>query len=1328
MYYKKGQKFTLPVVGENPGQYIVDLGGKNIGVKKFEFQKGKDRPEVLSVIVDKADEFRTILKQDMAPILSERYVPGAIHDFKVDADMTMTEVPHYKVSEGLGYWIMLFPKPGIKLSKGDMVRCRIGEIKGINLNLEIVGAAEGAFVKPLGIADLFAGGNRRSILRLTAHLRGKPEMARAVAAEASHDYEWIFQAIRGAREVLFNVTLDDLTEATLDYTVTFRNLLAWLLEDSTYLNDFPTSRRLSLRDELARMVSYADDLAVALRIVLAGEQQKYIEDIFSKLRTSGYLYRPESKLRTLMCIVSLNGEWMDSHMTTLIDIIHKGKESVWKAEPFRTAFVNQLQLYIDTNHLRLDMASDVEGPDEIERLDKMIVALAIQQLLRSDYIEDKDVDYTVNRSRLYRYFSFKRSVDRKKMLDKAMRVLPGESFRRDEFGWQHTVDTGKLSAQMLRVDEPEGSTYRYDMPKAALITDGVTIELRSPDDKASYTALPASLTLWSDLKILLSEAPSQEMRNPKTIQQYKRAWKAISSAVFDRQHKPKSDTRTVVSDIRHKPEIGDIVEIVVDGTEGAEQTSYHCTIVDEFYTGDGYVSIRDFNGWKRALPLSAFADSNGNPYKFKGRVIKIDEPNHKLRFNVYTELLSYVLEQVEVDDVVRGVITAQPSGKTGYRYSALTEFGYTVFVDKDSDVHDYYPNGCQVVLRIRDKCNIGPRRGSINAVFAYEEDLPEELRDGAADDLPPVEYESALKVLFQNYTDEQTVEARLLERNRDEDAEAGGMEELLTDEAAAEIMHIIARMGDVEIDLTKSYNYFSVARLLARLMENERMEAHYSRRCHVIEILDEFASNGRVDAKELQNSLPDIMAGDALRPEVYKLQMLLALDRHEYDEKVWEMRRSVSNGMLERLGSLVVSYNALDGFKLVDVRRKIREQICELLHLATDIHPTQIAEGRETVKTEFKTSLIYPAGSGMRRDIKTQMQEILTVICGFMNAFGGRLYIGVSDEGYVRGLENDLAFFGSHDKMTLALNNAIHSHLTYLPNMSVYIQYDWEKYDGREVLIVDVKRAPKPISLDNVYYERVETSTFRVRDENVKEFLRQRLAMLPVYETREERHDSQATKLKTEEELTSVGVAQAPVPLRQPDPVARIATSVLRDNRLHDYEFSAEEQLPTIYVYVDADGSFVAQDTDGWIEADKALTIAMTDTDSDRYVMVVNTAGFAARIPSSQLLNASKGRFAGNSSPMFVSPVALGDSLLVYYRNEDGMIVKQAFTPESIPRCDMWEQGVRILPKSAQPLRCEVIRGDRLSKFRQLVRNGQKIGRDNSEISSDLDKLMRYLS
>lgn len=61
---------------------------------------------------------------------------------------------------------------------------------------------------------------------------------------------------------------------------------------------------------------------------------------------------------------------------------------------------------------------------------------------------------------------------------------------------------------------------------------------------------------------------------------------------------------------------------------------------------------------------------------------------------------------------------------------------------------------------------------------------------------------------------------------------------------------------------------------------------------------------------------------------------------------------------------------------------------------------------REGGKTEFKSSIFFSPASNMP-DVK-QMREIAASVAAFMNAEGGTLYIGIADDGMIRGIESDL--------------------------------------------------------------------------------------------------------------------------------------------------------------------------------------------------------------------------------------------------------------------------------------------------------------------------------
>ena len=127
---------------------------------------------------------------------------------------------------------------------------------------------------------------------------------------------------------------------------------------------------------------------------------------------------------------------------------------------------------------------------------------------------------------------------------------------------------------------------------------------------------------------------------------------------------------------------------------------------------------------------------------------------------------------------------------------------------------------------------------------------------------------------------------------------------------------------------------------------------------------------------------------------------------------------------LGRLCKLVLGYNSLKGFGMHNEREAIRKKINEELNIHVDGDEPEYF-GEENQTREFKTTTVYPAGNNMRADVKAQTLELMKVICGFLNAEGGTLYLGVNNEGVASGLNNDIEFFGGKDKLDLHIRNNI---------------------------------------------------------------------------------------------------------------------------------------------------------------------------------------------------------------------------------------------------------------------------------------------------------------
>ena len=100
-----------------------------------------------------------------------------------------------------------------------------------------------------------------------------------------------------------------------------------------------------------------------------------------------------------------------------------------------------------------------------------------------------------------------------------------------------------------------------------------------------------------------------------------------------------------------------------------------------------------------------------------------------------------------------------------------------------------------------------------------------------------------------------------------------------------------------------------------------------------------------------------------------------------------------------------------------------------------------------------------------RADSDKRMEHVIAkAVCGFLNAEGGTLLIGVDDEGHVLGLANDLSTFGakaSLDRYELWLRQHLDNSLSIQTVLVVRIEF--EEVNGLDVCVVRVAASAKPV-------------------------------------------------------------------------------------------------------------------------------------------------------------------------------------------------------------------------------------------------------------------------
>ena len=151
--------------------------------------------------------------------------------------------------------------------------------------------------------------------------------------------------------------------------------------------------------------------------------------------------------------------------------------------------------------------------------------------------------------------------------------------------------------------------------------------------------------------------------------------------------------------------------------------------------------------------------------------------------------------------------------------------------------------------------------------------------------------------------------------------------------------------------------------------------------------------------------------------------------------------------------------------------------------------PALIAAG-EGGSVEFKATMRTNLHTGQ---VDSRMElAVLKSLAGFLNAQGGRLLVGVADDGQVLGLKAD--GFVNEDKMALHLVNLVRDRIgeLFLP----YVHPAFQDQDGERVLVVRCERGPRPAFVKEGgvqrFFVRGGNATAELSGASVTDYVRQR--------------------------------------------------------------------------------------------------------------------------------------------------------------------------------------------------------------------------------------------
>ena len=145
--------------------------------------------------------------------------------------------------------------------------------------------------------------------------------------------------------------------------------------------------------------------------------------------------------------------------------------------------------------------------------------------------------------------------------------------------------------------------------------------------------------------------------------------------------------------------------------------------------------------------------------------------------------------------------------------------------------------------------------------------------------------------------------------------------------------------------------------------------------------------------------------------------------------------------------------------------------------------------GGESSHIEFKPAIWYNHSRATNEDNYTPSKDynvsdnVVRTVAGFLNAEGGTLFIGVSDDGDAYGLESDLALTarkdldGLENELTQLLSSSISNEV-----VATKVKVTLPKFQGKVIGQVDVKPANSPVFMKtnrhkSKFYVRIGNAT-----------------------------------------------------------------------------------------------------------------------------------------------------------------------------------------------------------------------------------------------------------
>ena len=1368
---------TLPVAGiqKETKRYIVQRGDRTYYVKQLPFQYDKEAPETLDCIIKLNENNNEVLeiKQDYRPYLHAFYKVGQTYTFTIKADR-MASGNYYEVNDELGFFSRIYHVHTRQpLKPGQLVRCTVRSIEGCALRLDFVEVQPEveefnklrqeleAKAQELGLddndlIDLLLGIAPNDYFEVLADgwllnkcanvqmcecenennaLNNEDENA-SNETSSSFAHSPICTSAHSASDECENENnaLNNEDENASSEISSFahspictsahsasdaahslhalRALCLFALEDSPMLRNLTPADQLRIENRLTTMVSHADVMSQAMDTIASGKANQLVEDTLTKLKTSGNLYNAAERLLLLDFVLMLTPTLFDKYVELFFEVITLDTNIRLRTErPYTTLFIRILEHYIRHNRQQTDSVESMEGDEATQTLvNNLIKALAMQQLL-ADGLENAPFDSNLNRASLYRFVTYCPGCDIPLCFNKAYDCLTADERQSLEFTWKDVNNPYFIMRRVCDVTTMTSlPTTRHFLTDYVDLELGDTIRL-SPAHKAltCKDQLPDHLLPWHNIEVMSNYGVSHmQVQDKESLRPDEQLWLNLERHLFAPDEVMRNVSATSAAHRMNKriPDVDDIVTIRIDH-ETDQLGIFHCVIEDDHFMGEGFIDSENNNivPYRSHATLNCFRNDKGQQLLLQARVKEVDD-NDTLYFELRTPMTDALSEEFiyDYEEVFTAVITNYDQKRN--TYACVSDYGLT-FSFMGTDIDEPLSNGTFVNLTLQErKRGVGihyARFVGINEQVKF--DTPHALQN--------------LMVWYACGEDNVWIPPTLTQPEEEKSDDAlDDADEMIGAPYVEELMRLTDRIAVVLDDYRQAYNYLGFTRLLALALADKAQADYYSKRMKLILMLKHFETNGVIELiGEYEKMGDNLNHYQGLSKQYRRLLCVSYLQQSEHNEELWQLVQTTKDPLLCKLAKLVLTYNLSGDFKLQQTQIVLHKKIRELLNIKereTDL----VSFGEEGQEAEFKTSIVYPANNHMREDIERQTWVILHTICGFLNSrSGGKLYLGVNNEGMGVGLQSDAQhryFRGGnfHDRYERYIQDNVAFKVA--KDALSLLRFEWPNAAGRDVLCITILPSEKLVKLDGQYWVRFGSETRELVGEMARNYNVQRQA---------ERQAAMATAATpvatlidndTLTAMTATIKAEEEVVEQPKEPkVATVAPNVEKRPTLSPIHTTVQQHDDDAYAvaYINFIDHRTYSHTSEMYYGQARLTIPVYYGSENDYLVVVNTDGTMMRVPLQHILEQDERKpyslYVSADVDILFAAIAKKDDLLYSDRLDvkKNRVVSRCDTILNLTECDSLNArgSSLVMNTQAQIRQCAIIPHSLANSFKKIT-------------------------